>query len=57
VLISPEHRKFAGLEKQVVFVGQGNYFEIWNAGAWEARLNAVVSGGMGMPPGTENFSL
>lgn len=57
VLISPEHRKFAGLEKQVVFVGQGNYFEIWNAGAWEARLNSVVSGAMGMPPGTENFSL
>ena len=57
VLISPELRKFAGIEKLVMFVGQGTHFEIWNAAAWEAQLKSLTSGATGLPPGTENFSL
>ena len=57
VLISPELRKFAGIERLVMFIGQGTYFEIWNAGAWDAQLKALTSGAAGLPPGTENFSL
>ena len=57
VLISPELRKFAGIERLVVFIGQGTYFEIWNVNAWDAQLKALTSGAAGLPPGTENFSL
>lgn len=57
VLLSPELRKFAGIERLVMFVGQGNYFEIWNAGAWEAQMKSLSSGKASLPPGTENFSL
>jgi len=57
VLISPELRKYAGIEKLVMFVGQGSHFEIWNASAWEAQLKSLTSGAAGLPPGTENFSL
>ena len=57
VLISPELRKYAGIEKLVMFVGQGSHFEIWNVGAWDAQLKSLTSGAAGLPPGTENFSL
>ena len=57
VLISPELRKFAGIERLVMFIGQGTYFEIWNASAWDEQLKALTSGAAGLPPGTENFSL
>lgn len=57
VLISPELRKYAGIEKLVMFVGQGTHFEIWNASAWDVQLKSLASGAAGLPPGTENFSL
>ena len=57
VLLSPELRKFAGIERLVMFVGQGNYFEIWNAPAWDAQMKSLASGAAGLPPSTENFSL
>ncbi|MEY8193298.1 MAG: division/cell wall cluster transcriptional repressor MraZ [Cycloclasticus sp.] len=34
VLVSPPLREFAGLDKKVVMIGQGNKFEIWNEQAW-----------------------
>ncbi len=34
VLVSPPLREFAGLEKKVVMIGQGNKFEIWNEQTW-----------------------
>lgn len=34
VLISEPLRNFAGLEKRVVLVGQGNKFEIWDEDTW-----------------------
>ena len=57
VLLSPELRKFAGIERLVMFIGQGTYFEIWNASAWDAQLKSLTSGAAGLPPGTENFTL
>lgn len=36
LLLSPELRKFAGLEKSVVLAGQGNKCEIWDKQAWDA---------------------
>lgn len=57
VLLSPELRKFAAIEKQVMFVGQGTHFEIWNVAAWDAQLKSLTSGTAGLPPGTESFTL
>ncbi len=56
VLVSPELRKFAGIERQVMMVGQGSHFEIWSAEAWEAQL-ARLSQPETLPPGMENFAL
>ncbi len=39
LLISPELREFAALEKEVVLAGQGKKCELWNRSAWEA-INA-----------------
>jgi MraZ protein len=57
ILISPELRAYAGIEKQTMFVGQGSHFEIWSLPAWQDQLKALTSGAAGLPPGTENFSL
>jgi MraZ protein len=35
VLVPPLLREFADLYKDVVLIGQGNKFEIWNAKHWE----------------------
>lgn len=37
VLLPQSLRDHAGLDKQVVLVGQSNKFEIWQAQAWSAR--------------------
>jgi MraZ protein len=58
ILVSPALRKFAGLQKDVMLVGQGSHFEIWDAAAWEDRLGkALAQVGTNPPPGTENFAL
>lgn len=35
-LISEPLRKFAGLEKRAVLIGQGNKFEIWDEESWNS---------------------
>lgn len=57
ILLSPELRAFAGIEKQIMFVGQGTHFEVWSLTAWNEQIAALTSGAAGLPPGTENFSL
>jgi MraZ protein len=37
ILLPPLLRDYAGIEKQIVLVGQGNKFEIWNAELWQQR--------------------
>ena len=42
VLLSPNLREYASLQDQVVFVGQGDYFEIWSVAQWQeeqAKIN------------------
>lgn len=34
ILLPQGLREFAGLEREVVLLGQGNKFEIWDAGHW-----------------------
>ena len=37
VLLPQELRDFAGLDKRIVFLGQGNKFEIWDEVIWTAQ--------------------
>jgi MraZ protein len=58
VLIAPALRQYAQLEKNVVLVGQGKKFEIWNQETWEQLIDRAggFSAG-GLPPELEGFSL
>lgn len=44
LLISEKLRKFAGMEKKLILVGQLNKFEIWNEDAWNAKENEWLQG-------------
>ena len=58
LLISPELRGFAGITREVMFVGQGSHFEIWDLAKWNTQFEDLLSGGSpNLPPGMENFSL
>jgi MraZ protein len=53
-LIPEPLRRFAGLEKKVVLIGQGSKFEIWDEASWnQARdewIEAEQSDGEALPP-------
>ena len=58
LLISPVLRNYAHITRQVMFVGQGSHFEIWDLEEWPKQLEGLRSGGSpNLPPGMENFSL
>lgn len=60
VLIPPELRVYAGLDKQVVLVGQGHRFELWSAEHWNARREewlAEAAGGRAIPVEMQSLSL
>jgi len=58
VLISPVLREFAGLEKQVMLVGQGSHFEVWSEASWRAQLEeALAQGDRVLPPELGNLAL
>ncbi len=50
-------RLHARLEREAMLVGQGHYFELWDAGVWNAKLAAALPGNGAPPPGMEDFSL
>jgi MraZ protein len=41
ILLPQILREFAGLTKDAVLVGQGDYFEIWEPAAWQQQVNQV----------------
>ena len=45
ILLPPPLREFAGLQKAVVLIGQGNKFEVWDEGAWNARRAEWLAAG------------
>ena len=58
LLLSPELRSFAGIGRQVMLVGQGSHFELWDVELWNEMLQkAITQAASSPPPGTENFSL
>lgn len=42
LLLPPELRAWAGLEREVVFMGLGNRFELWDKARYEAHEAAVL---------------
>ena len=58
VLISPVLREFASLGKNVVLVGQGHRFELWDKEKWEQMLDRSAGfSDDNLPPELEGFSL
>ena len=49
VLIPPELRVWAGLEKDVKFMGVGSHFELWDMPRYEARELAAIAQGRPEP--------
>jgi MraZ protein len=47
ILLPPPLREFAGLDKTVVMIGQGNKFEIWDETQWNTRRAEWLSAGDG----------
>ena len=41
ILLSPNLRNYASLQGEVVFVGQGDYFEIWSPELWQNQETLV----------------
>ena len=41
VLLPPELRAWAGLEREVVFMGLGNRFEIWDKARYDALIQRL----------------
>lgn len=44
VLLSQALRKFAGLDKRIMMVGQVDKFEIWDDGGWNRRRDELLGG-------------
>ncbi|MBL8482880.1 MAG: division/cell wall cluster transcriptional repressor MraZ [Rhodocyclaceae bacterium] len=58
LLISPELREYAQLDKQVWLVGQGKHFELWSDARWRTEQDEIhAMGDKLIPPGMEDLSL
>ena len=58
ILVPPALRRYAGLDKHVVLVGQGQKFELWDEAQWHAQTTqAIAFPAGGLPPELDGFSL
>ena len=58
ILISQPLRRYAGLSKDVVLVGQGEKFELWDERQWDLQIEEALSFSEDdMPPELDGFSL
>ncbi len=62
ILLPPPLREFAGLDKRIVLIGQGNKFELWDEQAWSDRRDqwlaeAAEEDGLELPDELESLSL
>lgn len=61
ILLPPDLRRFASLEKRVAFVGQGNKFELWDEATWITKRDEWLDGDgledLDLPPDVESLSL
>ena len=54
VLVAPELRAAAGLQKDVMLLGMGSHFELWDAERYAAHESAVMA--EPMPQALQNFT-
>ena len=54
ILISPELRKAAGLSRDVMLLGMGSHFEVWDA--VKLQENEAEAIAAGMPEALQDFS-
>ncbi len=58
ILVPPELRRYASLDKRVVLVGQGRKLELWDEAQWEVQTaQAIAFPAEGLPPDLAGFSL
>lgn len=57
ILVPPALRRYAGLDKRVVLVGQGQKLELWDEVRWQAQIAQTITFAGGLPPGLEGLSL
>ena len=58
ILVPPALRRYAGLDKQVVLVGQGQKFEVWDETQWSTQTaQAAALPANGLPPELDGVSL
>jgi MraZ protein len=57
ILIPPALRRYAGLDKRVVLVGQGRKLELWDDVRWQAQIAQPISFAGGLPRELEGLSL
>lgn len=62
ILLAPPLREFSALNKEIVLIGQGNKFEIWDDAIWSARRREWLEeegqdGDDKLPPDLESLSL
>jgi len=53
-LISPELRVAAGMSREVMLLGMGSHFEVWDAAKLEESESQAIAAGM--PDVLNNFS-
>ncbi len=46
VLIAPELRQVAGLDRDIVLLGMGTHFEVWDASRLAAKEDEAIAGGI-----------
>jgi len=54
ILVSPELRSAAGIEKEVMLLGMGSHLELWDAATYAAKERAAIA--QGMPEALKQFN-
>ena len=58
ILVPPALRRYAGLDKHVVLVGQGHKFELWDEAMWQAQTAQTIAfPADGLPSELDGFTL
>ena len=57
ILVPPPLRLFASLTKDVVLVGQGAKFELWDGEKWNQQIENALTFKDGVPAELDGFSL
>jgi len=58
LLVNSVLRKFARLDKEVMLVGQGSHFELWDVAAWDQQMEKLMdTDNLVIPEELKGFSL